>query len=110
MIDDLTMLANLPVVDAGVAAKVKEANDIAATRAASEEMPPVTPEGPEPSLPKTPEQPVLPPDDPRRPDLEREPKGDPPSTEPPVTLPSEHPGISEPPSPRAIGADPHAAA
>lgn len=92
MIDDLTMLANLPVVDAQVAAKVKEANDIAAARAASEEMPP-----------------VLPPDDPCRPDLEREPKGDPPTIEPPVTLPSEHPGITEPPSPRAIDANPQAA-
>jgi len=64
---------------------------------------PVTPQGPLPGLPKTPEQPVLPPDDPHRPDLEREPEGDPPSIEPPVTLPSEHPGITEPPSPRAKG-------
>ena len=109
MIDDLTMLANLPVVDAAVAAKVKEAND-AAARAAAEEMPPAIHEGPAPSLPKTPEQPVLPPDDPRRPDLDREPEGDPPSIEPPVTLPSEHPGITEPPSPRAIGTDPQAVA
>ena len=72
---------------------------------------PVTPQGraggeggghrPVPGLPNTPEQPVLPPDDPRRPDLDREPEGDPPSIEPPVTLPSEHPGITEPPSPRA---------
>lgn len=45
--------------------------------------------------------PILPPDDPHRPDLDREPKGDPPSIEPPVSLPSEHPGIGEPPSPRA---------
>lgn len=64
---------------------------------------PVTPHGPIPGLPKTPEQPILPPDDPHRPDLDREPEGDPPSIEPPVTLPSEHPGISEPPSPRASG-------
>lgn len=62
---------------------------------------PVIPQGPIPGLPKTPEQPVLPPDDPHRPDLDREPEGDPPSIEPPVTLPSEHPGIGEPPSPRA---------
>lgn len=62
---------------------------------------PVTPHGPIPGLPKTPEQPILPPDDPHRPDLDREPAGDPPSIEPPVTLPSEHPGIGEPPSPRA---------
>jgi hypothetical protein len=64
---------------------------------------PVTPHGPIPGLPKTPEQPILPPDDPHRPDLEREPEGDPPSVEPPVTLPSEHPGITEPPAPRARG-------
>ncbi len=62
---------------------------------------PVTPTGPVPGLPKTPEQPILPPDDPHRPDLDREPEGDPPSIEPPVSLPSEHPGIGEPPSPRA---------
>ena len=62
---------------------------------------PVTPQGPLPGLPKAPEQPILPPDDPHRPDLDREPEGDPPSIEPPVTLPSEHPGITEPPSPRA---------
>jgi hypothetical protein len=65
---------------------------------------PVTPHGPIPGLPKTPEQPILPPDDPHRPDLDREPEGDPPSVEPPVTLPSEHPGITEPPAPRARGA------
>ena len=62
---------------------------------------PVTPNGPIPGLPKTPEQPILPPDDQHRPDLDREPEGDPPSIEPPVSLPSEHPGIGEPPSPRA---------
>ena len=62
---------------------------------------PITPHGPIPGLPNTPEQPVLPPDDPHRPDLDREPEGDPPSIEPPVSLPSEHPGITEPPSPRA---------
>ena len=66
MIDDLTMLANLPVVDEQVAAKVTEANEHAAG-AASEEVPPETHEGPVPSLPKTPEQPGLPPDDPRGP-------------------------------------------
>ena len=62
---------------------------------------PVTPHGPLPGLPKTPEQPILPPDDPHRPDLDREPEGDPPPMDPPVSLPSEHPGITEPPSPRA---------
>lgn len=65
---------------------------------------PVTPNGPVPGLPNTPEQPILPPDEPHRPDPGRAPEGDPPSIEPPVTLPSEHPGITEPPSPRAKGA------
>ena len=62
---------------------------------------PVTPNGPIPGLPKTPEQPVVPPDDPRRADVDREPSIDPPSTEPPVQAPSERPVITEPPSPRA---------
>ena len=66
MIDDLTMLANLPVVDEKVAAKVTEAKEHA-ERAASEEVPPETHEGPLPSLPKTPEQPGPPPDDPHGP-------------------------------------------
>jgi hypothetical protein len=63
---------------------------------------PVTPHGPIPGLPKEPEQPILPPDDPHQPDLDREPEGDPPSIEPPVSLPSEKPGITEPPRPRAM--------
>jgi hypothetical protein len=44
---------------------------------------------------------VVPPDDPHRKDVNREPSIDPPSTEPPVQAPSEKPGITEPPSPRA---------
>ena len=62
---------------------------------------PVTPDGPIPGLPKAPEQPIVPPDDPHRGDVDREPNIDPPPTEPPVSLPSEKPGITEPPRPRA---------
>jgi hypothetical protein len=52
---------------------------------------------------QTPQEPdpVVPPDDPHRKDIEREPSIDPPPTEPPVQLPSEKPGITEPPRPRA---------
>ena len=50
---------------------------------------------------KAPEQPVVPPDDPHRKDIDREPSIDPPPTEPPVQAPSEKPGITEPPRPRA---------
>jgi hypothetical protein len=56
---------------------------------------------PVPGLPKAPEQPVVPPDDPHRKDIDREPSIDPPPTEPPVQAPSEKPGITEPPRPRA---------
>ena len=56
---------------------------------------------PIPGLPKAPEQPVVPPDDPHRKDVDREPSIDPPPTEPPVQAPSEKPGITEPPRPRA---------
>lgn len=49
----------------------------------------------------SPEQPVVPPDDPNRPYIEREPSIDPPPTEAPIQLPSEKPVISEPPSPMA---------
>ena len=62
---------------------------------------PVTPQGPIPGLPKAPEQPIVPPDDPHRSDVDREPSIDPPPTEPPMRAPSEKPVISEPPSPRA---------
>jgi len=73
VLEELTMLATLPVEMAG----------------------------PDPGLPKSPEQPVVPPDDPHRTDVEREPNIDPPPVEPPVQLPSEKPGITEPPRPRA---------
>jgi hypothetical protein len=62
---------------------------------------PVKPQGPIPGLPKTPEQPIVPPDDPHRSDVDREPSIDPPQTEPPMRAPSEKPVVSEPPSPRA---------
>jgi hypothetical protein len=52
-------------------------------------------------LPKSPEQPIVPPDDPHRGDVDREPNIDPPPTEPPMRAPSEKPVISEPPAPRA---------
>lgn len=58
---------------------------------------PVTPQGPIPGLPKSPEQPIVPPDDPHRGDVEREPSIDPPPVEPPVR----EPNIGEPPAPRA---------
>ncbi len=62
---------------------------------------PTLPQGPEPTLPKSPEQPVVPPDDPQAPHVDREPNIDPPTTEPPVKAPSENPGVGEPPAPRA---------
>ena len=62
---------------------------------------PALPHGPIPDLPRSPEQPVVPPDDPHRPDVDREPSIDPPGTEPPVHAPSEKPLIEEPPRPRA---------
>jgi len=92
MLDDLTMIATLPV------------NEVLVQKAAAEdEVKAQQPEipHPEPGLPRAPEQPVVPPDDPHRPDVEREPSIDPPSTEPPVEAPSEKPGITEPPRPRA---------
>lgn len=61
----------------------------------------VKPQGPIPGLPKSPEQPIVPPDDPHRADVDREPSIDPPQTEPPMRAPSEQPVITEPPSPRA---------
>jgi hypothetical protein len=59
---------------------------------------------PQPHVPTptpSPEQPVVPPDDPNRPHIEREPSIDPPPTEPPMELPSEKPVITEPPPPMA---------
>jgi len=90
VIADLTMIATLPV-------------DPAALQQAENEIQAQQPDIPHPSpgLPTSPEQPIVPPDDPHRPDVEREPSIDPPSIEPPVEAPSEKPGITEPPRPRA---------
>ena len=92
MIEDLTMIATLPVSEL----LVRRAADEDAVRAQQPDIP-----HPTPGLPKVPEQPVVPPDDPHRPDVEREPSIDPPPIEPPVEAPSEKPGITEPPRPRA---------
>ncbi len=93
MLADLTMIATLPVDQAAVQRAIEEAAAIQAQQ----------PEPPhhEPGLPRSPEQPVVPPDDPNRKEIEREPSIDPPPTEPPVQAPSEKPGITEPPRPRA---------
>jgi hypothetical protein len=92
MLVDLTMIATLPVDQAALQTATGE-GEVQAQQ-------PETPH-PIPGLPKSPEQPVVPPDDPHRKDVEREPSIDPPPTEPPVDLPSEKPGITEPPRPRA---------
>ncbi len=92
MIADLTMIATLPVDEAAVKKAVEEGE----ARAQQPE-----PSHPIPGEPKSPEQPVVPPDDPHRKDIDREPSIDPPPTEPPVQAPSEKPGITEPPRPRA---------
>jgi hypothetical protein len=92
MLADLTMIATLPV------------NQAALQRAAEDEALKTQqpdPPHPIPGEPTSPEQPVVPPDDPHRKDVNREPSIDPPPTEPPVQLPSEKPGITEPPRPRA---------
>jgi hypothetical protein len=93
MLEDLTMIATLPVDQHAVQRAIEESEAIRAQQ----------PEPPhaEPGLPKAPEQPVVPPDDPHRPDIDREPNIDPPPIEPPVQAPSEKPGITEPPRPRA---------
>ncbi|HUQ86125.1 MAG TPA: hypothetical protein VM096_01120 [Vicinamibacterales bacterium] len=92
MLAELTMFATLPVDEA----LVQEALEQGEVRAQQPETP-----HPIPGLPTAPENPVLPPDDPHSPDVGREPSIDPPSIEPPVEAPSQKPGISEPPSPRA---------
>ena len=61
---------------------------------------PVDPRGPEPGQTPSPEKPVVPPDDPNRPRVDREPNIDPPPTDPPVKAPSQKP-VNEPPAPRA---------
>jgi len=101
MLADLTMIATLPVNPAALQAAEDESTEASAkvegeVQAQQPEVP-----HPTPGLPKAPEQPVVPPDDPHRPDVDREPSIDPPPTDPPVQAPSEKPGISEPPAPRA---------
>ena len=94
MLADLTMLAAFPVDQApGQKAAELERGEVWAQQ-------PETPH-PIPGLPKAPEQPIVPPDDPHRKDIDREPSIDPPPTDPPVQAPSEKPGITEPPAPRA---------
>lgn len=92
MLADLTMIATLPVDQAALQKATAEGE----ARAQQPETP-----HPIPGLPKSPGPPVVPPDDPHRKDVDREPSIDPPPTEPPVDLPSEKPGITEPPRPRA---------
>ena len=92
MLADLTMIATLPVNEAAVL-QAKEEGEI---QAQQPEIP-----HPTPGMPPVPEQPVVPPDDPHRKDVDREPSIDPPPIEPPVQAPSEKPGITEPPRPRA---------
>jgi hypothetical protein len=92
MLADLTMFATFPV-DEALVQKAREEGEVQAQQ-------PETPH-PVPGLPKAPEQPIVPPDDPHRTDVDREPSIDPPPTEPPVQAPSEKPGITEPPAPRA---------
>ena len=92
MLAELTMLATQAVDDAAVQRATEEGE----VRAQQPETP-----HPIPGLPKSPEAPIVPPDDPHRKDVDREPSIDPPPTEPPVQAPSEKPGITEPPRPRA---------
>jgi hypothetical protein len=89
---ELTVIATQAVDDAAVQTATEQ-GEVQAQQ-------PETPH-PVPGMPKSPEQPVVPPDDPHRKDVDREPSIDPPPTEPPVQAPSEKPGITEPPRPRA---------
>ena len=102
MLADLTMIATLPV---NVMTVQQAAEDMSTEAAAKvegevEAQQPDIPR-PTPGPPQAPEQPVVPPDDPHRPDVDRQPSIDPPAGDPPVQAPSEKPGISEPPAPRA---------
>jgi len=97
MIADLTMIATLPVDELAVQRAISEGQSDAEAVQAQQPEPPHAP----PGLPKSPEQPIVPPDDPHRTDVDREPSIDPPPIEPPVQAPSEKPGITEPPRPRA---------
>ena len=100
MLADLTMIATQPVDEAAVQRAALSTDSVESEQGEVRAQQPETPH-PIPGLPKAPEQPVVPPDDPHRKDVNREPSIDPPSTEPPVEAPSEKPGITEPPSPRA---------
>lgn len=94
MLADLTMIATQPVDELAVRqAREEQAGEV---RVQQPEAP-----HPSPGPPKAPEQPIVPPDDPHRKDVDREPSIDPPPLEPPVQAPSEKPGITEPPRPRA---------
>jgi hypothetical protein len=96
MIADLAMIATLPV-DTSTVQRAIDDTTLGGEVTAQQPEPP----HPVPGLPKAPEQPIVPPDDPHRKDIEREPSIDPPPIEPPVQAPSEKPGITEPPRPRA---------
>ena len=102
MLADLTMIATQAVDEAAVqrAASVTAEASAELEQGEVQAQQPETPH-PVPGMPKSPEQPVVPPDDPHRRDVDREPSIDPPPTEPPVQAPSEKPGITEPPRPRA---------
>jgi hypothetical protein len=92
MLAELTMIATQPVDELAV----QQAREGRGPLAQQPEPP-----HPSPEPPPSPEQPVVPPDDPHRKDIDREPSIDPPPTGPPVQAPSEKPGITEPPRPRA---------
>ena len=102
MLADLTMIATQAVDEAAAQRAVSLSAEASTTLEKGEvqAQQPDTPH-PIPGLPKSPEQPIVPPDDPHRTDVDREPSIDPPPTEPPVQAPSEKPGITEPPRPRA---------
>lgn len=100
MLADLTMIATQPVDEAAVQKAASLSAETPAETGEVQAQQPDTPH-PIPGLPKSPEQPVVPPDDPHRKDVDREPSIDPPPTEPPISAPSEKPGITEPPRPRA---------
>lgn len=102
MLADLTMIATLPVniVTVQQAAEDSSPAALAKVQGGVQAQQPEIPH-PNPGPPQAPEQPVVPPDDPHRRDIDREPSIDPPPIDPPVQAPSEKPGITEPPRPRA---------
>ena len=72
MFAELTMFATFPV-DEALVQKAAEEGEVQAQQ-------PDAPH-PIPGLPKAPEQPIVPPDDPHRKDIDREPSIDPPPTD-----------------------------